>query len=209
MTDVVTTDRPAKGKPKFILDPVRAAEAAKALVDGIRTMSGEADDELIADMIEGETDLFEIIDRLVGRIGEHAAFVRGLDAQIEDLKTRQERFEKRIAVDRALIEQAMVIAELPKIERPCATLSLSQRAAKLVIENPAEIPAAYWKAGDPKLDRDALSDAVKARAAEREARLADWRAEHGDDVPPPNDLPAAIPGARLETPPPSLTLRVR
>lgn len=163
-------------------DPVRAAEAARALVESIRTVA-EEDDTLIADMIEGETDLFEIMDRLIGRINENTAYARGLDAQIGDLKGRQERFERRVATDRTLIEQAMMIADLAKIERPGATLSLANRGPKVVIETEADIPAEFWRPGAPTLDKKALGAALK-----------DGR---------------AVAGARLDNSAPTLTIRIK
>lgn len=210
MTDETVIERPkAKGKPKFEFDPVRAAEAAKSLIESIRAVAGDEDDDLIADMVEGETELFDILDALVARRNSNATFVDALEAHIEALKDRKTRYEKRIDFDKALIEQALAIAGLPKVERPCATLSMSQRAAKLIVDDEATIPVAFWKAGDPKLDRTALAEAVKRRDAERETRLAEWRAEHGEDAPAPNDLPPEIPGAHFETPAPSLTVRFR
>lgn len=207
---VAVAVRPARerrGADEF--DPIRAAEAAKALVESIRAMAGDEDDELLADMVEGETSLFDIVDALIQRRNSNAAFVDALKAHVDDLKLRQGRYEKRIETDRALIEQAMSIAGLVKIERPYATLSLSQRAAKLVVDEEAAIPPAYWKAGDPKLDRDGLKAAVLAREAERQVRLGAWRALHGADAPPPNDLPAPIPGAHMEPPAATLTVRIK
>ena len=164
-------------------DLARVAEAARALIENIRAVAGEGDETLIADMVEGETDLFDIIDRLLGRIAETQAFVRGIDAQIEDMRARQERFKKRVETDRTLIEQAMMIADLAKIERPCATLSLSNRAPKLIIDTEADIPAEFFKVGDPVLDKKALGAAIK----------------DGQTVP----------GAHFDNAAPSLTLRVR
>lgn len=207
MTDTLTAPRSPR-KAKYEHDPIRAAEAAKALVESLRAMA-DGDDDLIADMVEGETDLFEIIDRLVARINENKAYVRGLDAQVEDLKARQDRFAKRVDFDRTLIEQALTIADLPKVERAGATLSMAARAPKVVIDAEADIPASYWKPGEPRLDRAALAEALRERTAERLVRLADWRAEHGEDAPPPNDLPPEIPGAHIEDQTRSLTLRVR
>lgn len=197
------------GKPKFELDPIKAAEAAKSLIESIRAMAGDEDDELIADMVEGETDLMDVLDALVERRNLNKALAEGIDLAVADLGLRKARFLKRVETDKALIEQAMTIAGLPSIERPCGTLVLTQRAPVTVVDNEADIPAEFWKAGDPKLDKKALNAAVAERQAERERRLAEWREQHGEDAPPPNDLPSPIPGAHLEASPASLTVRVR
>lgn len=162
------------------LDPTREAQAAKALRESVSALDG--DDTLLADMIEGETGLFEIIDRLLQRISDNRAMVEGTVAEEARLYERRVRHEKRVASDRALIEQAMMIADLPKIERPAATLSLARRQPSAVIETEADIPAEFWTAADPKLDRKALTAALK-----------DGR---------------AIPGASLSNVAPSLTIRI-
>jgi len=161
------------------LDPTREAQAAKALRESVSALDG--DDTLLADMIEGETGLFEIIDRLLQRISDNRATVEGIVAEEARLHQRRERYEKRVASDRALIEQAMMIADLPKVERPAATLSLTRRAATAVIDTEADIPAEFWKVGAPTLDKKALTAALR------------------DGL--------TIPGASLSNAAPTLTLR--
>lgn len=151
------------------LDPTREAQAAKALRESVSALDG--DDTLLADMIEGETGLFEIIDRLLQRISDNRAMVEGTVAEEARLYERRVRYEKRVASDRALIEQAMMIADLPKVERPSATLSLTTRAPSAVIDTEADIPAEFWKAGAPSLDKKALTAALKSGATVAGAHL--------------------------------------
>ena len=185
-------------------DPTRAAQreaiAAKALIETLRSTLGEEDQGLLADMVEGETELMEAIDRILAEQVEERIKIEGIQAVADAMKERQDRAKKRIDTLRTAIEQAMDIAGLSKIARPLATMSLAARAPKLVVETEAEIPALYWKTGDPYLDKKGLTDALKARAAaealpdgpEREAALT--------EAP-------AIPGACLSNGAPSLTLR--
>lgn len=194
-----------KRKGEAILDPIRAAQAAASLIESIRAMGDGGDDELLVDMVEGETEFFEIVDKLVERRTETLALADGLDRAIDNLKARKEAFEKRADADKALIEQGLMVAGLPGAQRPCATLSLTKRQPALVIDEEAEIPAAYWVAGDPRLDKKALREACAVRFAaevdlpeDPEARALAVAA-----------LPAPIPGARLEAVAPTLTIRVR
>ncbi len=214
MTDAALTEgpqaveKPPRGRLRFELDPIKAACAALAVKESIAAVTPD-DDELFADMIEGETDLFEIIDRLVARRAENMALAAGAAQHIETMRGRRERFEKLAEQDRTLITQAMVIAELPSVRRPVATLSLSARAAKLVIDDEAAIPSGFWKAGDPKLDRIALAEAVKAYAAARAEAIAALPEDPGARDAAIAVLPSEIPGAHLEAAPPSLTIRER
>lgn len=160
----------------------REAEAAKGLRESLAKLA-EGDEELMLDMIEGETSLVECIDALLLRGAADKSLAVGIDAVMADLQARKARVEKRIAFDRALIEQAMMVAEITKLERPAATLSLSNRQAALRVDNEADIPAEFWITGAPKLDRKALSAALK------EGR--------------------AVTGAALSNAAPSLTVRVK
>ena len=160
----------------------REALAAKGLRESIASLA-DGDEDLMLDMIEGETSLVECIDALLARSAADRALIEGTAKVVSDLQDRARRIEKRIAFDRALIEQAMMMAEIAKLERPVATLSLSNRAPGLRIDNESDIPAEFWTAGAPKLDRKALPAALK------------------DGRP--------VPGAALSNAAPSLTVRVK
>ena len=162
---MVEAERPAAAEPpkkrgQRPLDPVREAQAVLALRESLAAVDPD-DEALLLDSIEGETSLFEVVDALLAQMAADKAMVRGVGAVISDLEARGERFAKRIERARALIEQAMSIAELDKIERPAATLSLARRAPKVEIIQESEIPAEFWKVGDPKLDKKAVGDALK------------------------------------------------
>ena len=139
----------------------REAQAAKALRESIAQLA-EGDEDLMLDMIEGETSLVECIDALLLRMASDRALVEGTAKVASDLQERARRVEKRIAFDRALIEQAMMTAEIAKLERPAATLSLANRAPSLRVDSEPDIPAEFWTAGAPKLDRKALTDALRS-----------------------------------------------
>lgn len=163
------------------IDPIREAQAVAALRASLADALG-ADDELVIDTIEGETGLFEAIDMLLLEVAHSHGMEAGTLQAADALALRAARYHKRAEAARALIEQAMMIAELEKLERPAATLSLVRRAAKVEITEEAEIPAEFWKAGEPKLDKKALGQALKDGQA--------------------------VPGAALSNQAPSLTIRV-
>jgi hypothetical protein len=148
-------------KPATFLDPVKEAQAVAALIESLNALGEGADETLLLDTIEGETNLLEAVDRLLERMAQTRAQVAGLEIVINDLGVRKKRFEDRINADRALIEQALMIAELEKVERPTATLFLSRRAPKVEIAEEGDIPAEFWKPGEPKLDKKAVLEALK------------------------------------------------
>ena len=166
-------------RPKSWIDPIREAEAVAALRESLTSI--ELDEGEVADLIEGETSLFEAIDKLLVRITDAHLMLDGIQTAVERLQARTDRFERGVETNRALIEQAMLIADVQKIDRPTHGLTLAKRPARVEVIDEAAIPARFWVASDPKLDKRALGDALKA----------------GD----------AVEGAALVTPAPSLTIR--
>ena len=163
------------------IDPIKEAQAVASLRESIAAL--DADDALLMDTIEGETSLLEAMDKIMFRMTEDKALAAGIEQIIADLTSRKTRVETRLEHDRALIEQAMMTADLDKIERPAGTLSLTKRAAKLVITDEADIPGDFWKPGKPTLDKKALTEALKDGAT--------------------------VAGAVLSNSAPSLTIRVK
>lgn len=141
-------------------DLERQALAARNLRESL-TQLGEHDDDLILDMTEGETSLFECVDALLEQNVSDHVLVEGIAKVMADLDARASRIGKRIDTRRALIEQAMLTAEIKKLERPTATLTMANRAPSLRVDDEASIPAEFWTAGQPRLDRKALSAALK------------------------------------------------
>lgn len=146
------------------LDPVREAQAVAALRSSMEALAAD-DPTLLLDTIEGETGLLEAVDALLARMAETRALIAGTEIVAAELDARRRRFEARLASDRALIEQAMSIAELDKLERPAATLSLAKRQPRVEVQTESDVPARFWNAADPTLDKKALLAALKAGEA--------------------------------------------
>lgn len=186
------------------INPIKEAAAAKSLRESLADLDG--DDALLLDMIEGETNLLETIDAILDRMAGDEALVVGCEQVIDNLKARKARFETRIKSDRALIEQALMIAEIDtKVERPAGTLTLAKRPPVLVIETESDIPAHYWKAADPVLDKKAITDALKARRKALDSLPDDPDARAAALAA----LPPEIPGVTLSNAAPSLSIRVK
>lgn len=133
--------------------------AANALRESLRALTDDSD--ALRDTIEGEVNLHEAIVAVMALIRDDEASVLGLGAMVEKLSERKRRLGERIERRRAAIEQAMCIGEIQKIELPDATLFLRKVSPDVIVFDESKIPAAYWKAQDPKLDRSALKAALK------------------------------------------------
>ena len=137
-------------------------EAAKALLLNIRDVV-EDDAEMIETAIEGETNLKEAISAAVDRILELDAHEEAITAQIKALSERKERFSHQSERIKAAVHVAMSQAELRKMELPVATISVRAVPPKAEITDEAILPSRFWKPQDPKLDRKAILDALKAK----------------------------------------------
>lgn len=137
-------------------------EAARALLLNIKDVVAD-DAEMIETAIEGETNLKEVISAAVDRILELDAHEEAIAAQIASLQVRRERFEHQSDRIKAAIHAAMGQAELRKLELPQATLGVRAVPPKCEITDESLIPSKYWKAQDPKLDRKAVLEALKAK----------------------------------------------
>lgn len=148
--------------PQFSL--IKQIEAAKILREQLADLAAD-DPEFLRDMIEGETSLHEQIAALVAKIAEDEILAKSIKAYRDDLAARQERIEERAEIRRALAAKAMEVGEIKKIEAPAGTVSVRPVPPKVIVSEEADIPSRFWKPSDPKLDRKALGDALKARAA--------------------------------------------
>ncbi len=182
-------------------------EAAKTLLAGMRETIGDEDMALLADTIEGETDLFEAIDIALAEIDETEVLVSGLKEKEGQFSQRRRAMEERIRRFRSLIEQAMAITELPKLRRPAATLTLRKLPPDVVVMTEADIPSEFFvpqPPPPPKLDKAALKRALELREKRFEfaASLEDGeeRTRALASVPP-------IPGATLNNG--SFSLQIR
>jgi hypothetical protein len=143
----------------------RQAQAAKRLLAGLKE-SGDADDrEIVETAIEGETSLLEAIDEALAQIDECEVLMTGLKAKEEAFSDRRKVIEQRAERLRASIEQALITTEQEKVTLPTATIYLAKRKPNIVIDNEADIPAAYWTIPkvEPKLDKKALKEALDAK----------------------------------------------
>lgn len=142
---------------------LRERNAARDLLVNLRHDGAADDAELVADTIEGETNLLEAIGAALDEIDECDVIEAGCKAKAAEFEARGSAAAKRRERIRALIEQAMVATEQPALRLPSATLSVTKRPPGLIVANEAEIPARFWvpqPVPAPKLDKKALLAAL-------------------------------------------------
>ncbi|WP_375458850.1 siphovirus Gp157 family protein [uncultured Enterovirga sp.] len=187
---------------------VQAEAAAVNLVRDQLAALGQTEPEYLKISIESETGFKELFEELLEQEAEADSFIAAIKARKDDLSARQERYAKRKETLRLLMASALEGAGLPKQETALGTVSISRVAPKVIVTDEAELPSRFWRPADPILDRKALTEALRARAAARAAAAAitdedERRAalEAADAAHP------EVPGASLSNGGASLTIR--
>ena len=119
-----------------------------------------ADEETLADTLDGLTELSEVIAELLRSGLEDLALAKGLKGRVTEMQERLERFEIRAEKKRNLCLDAMERANIKKIAEPDFTASLRSKPVPLIITDVEQIPTMYFKPQPAKLDRGKLHDAL-------------------------------------------------
>lgn len=143
---------------------VAAAELIRALNDD--------DADLIHDTVEGETDLFEAVERALGEIAECEMVQAGCADMKQRLSDRETRAKNRAEKLRGLIDQAFQLAEISSHKFATATITTKRVPPKLIVTDEAAIPARFYAPQPPKLDRKALADALKSEGPQPGAEMS-------------------------------------
>lgn len=121
------------------------------------------------DLIEGETDAFEMARKLLDGIEADEGDITSLKEQMDTRKVRKDRCEARIKARREAIIALMECAGVDKLPLPEATVSLRQLEASIKVNDPAAVPDEYTV---PKPVPDL--EKIKADFAANDDALPNW-----------------------------------
>lgn len=103
------------------------------------------DERAYLDTLEGQTDLFEWVRRLLGKIEEDEGNVAALKEQIADRTARKSRAEQRIETTREAIKALLDCARLDKLVLPEATLSVRDVPPKAIVTDETAVPEEFCR----------------------------------------------------------------
>lgn len=122
-------------------------EIAKAtwLVAAIRNEFPDADEELLATAVEGETNLTESVVLVLRSAEEARALAAALKTRIHEMQERHDRIERGIEKKRTIAMQAMEQFGLRRVTAPDFTATLTPSPTKVIITAPELLPEGYWR----------------------------------------------------------------
>jgi hypothetical protein len=105
-----------------------------------------ADDEsLRADVVEGETDAFRIIERALSERRDAETMVGAIEGREAALAERRLRFERKSEAMKQLIKAVMRAADLPKVMLTEATISVLKARTTVEVHCVDDLPQGYFK----------------------------------------------------------------
>jgi hypothetical protein len=105
----------------------------------------DGDDSMLADMLEGETDLFEFLTAATQEIDEAEAFAETCNLLISKYKRRKERLEHRVERLRDLMLKLLQESGLKTHKLATTTLSVRNGPRKVIVTNESELPDEYFR----------------------------------------------------------------
>jgi hypothetical protein len=127
--------------PRFALS--QELEAKQTLLDQLRALAAD-DPDLLTDLIEGETNLLELIAALDASIVDDEILVDGAKAALDKLQARKRTAENRIELKRRLLAHTPQQIGLKTLRTPTSTLILAEASLKAIAVAPVDIPS-WWK----------------------------------------------------------------
>jgi hypothetical protein len=122
----------------------------------------DVDQDTLTDTLAGMTDLPEMIAAVLRSALQDLALARGLRGRLAEMQERLARLEDGAQRKRHLVTSVMERAEMPKLVEPDFTATLRRTPPALRVVQEDGVPAEFWRPQPPKLDRQAVTMALKA-----------------------------------------------
>ncbi len=140
------------------MNPATVANCARVIEHLTAAHPELADDEdFRRDVLEGQSDLFGVVERLVRESRALKAEVSGLREQATEIVARAGKRAEREQAIRQAILGLMTAADLPKIKTATASVSVAATRPSVVVTDEAALPDQFIR-----LKREADKAAIKS-----------------------------------------------
>lgn len=140
----------------------RSARDIEAAVEHLKDICGD-DEQLLADMIEGEIALEDYVDAVSRLIAEDETTCAALAERSDQITTRKTRLNNRAKRLRTLLATVLDNAGSKTVTTPEATVTVTRLKPNIIIDEEADIPPQWWKRKDPVLDKSGLRKHLNER----------------------------------------------
>lgn len=139
------------------------AEIVRKQIEALKAIYPEIteDADLLADTLEGETDLDRVLSKLVDFVRDAETMAGAVKARKDEIAERQKRYERQSESGRKIIQQLMEAAQTGKVTLPEATLSILSPREKVNVLNVEELPQGFFRVERKPLSKEILA-ALKA-----------------------------------------------
>ena len=134
----------------------------KALALALAHDFPEADQDTLADTLEGASNLPELLMSVLRSRAEDLSLAEALRGRLEGMRARLERLESRAEQKRNLVSTALQEAGIRKLVAPEFTAYLRPSPSKLIVTDETLVPPEFWVEQRPRLDRQLLLATVKS-----------------------------------------------
>lgn len=128
----------------------------------------EIDEATLTDTLDGEAGALDAVAMLIRAAREDEAMAGAVNAMMEDMKARRERFVQRAESRRRGAQSLMKAIGVRKVERPDFTASLRAAPARVEIPDDEAVPDVYCvvtkRPNKPEI-REALNNGMQANWA--------------------------------------------
>ena len=118
------------------------------------------DHELKVDMLEGETELLTIIEKLVIAERENQAMATGCNSLIEKYSERKQKFIQRKEYNRRLIQRLLEAADVKSVDVPAGRISVVNSPKSVIITDETAIPDEFMRV-KREPNKSALKEALE------------------------------------------------
>lgn len=116
-----------------------------AQVAAMLTPMCDGDEDLLHDMMQGETNVDWLVGFLHDKIARDGEMVTGIAERVTELKARKKRLQDRQAVMKAAIGKLLRAARLTKLELPEVTYSVRDGKPTLTVVDPDAVPREFQR----------------------------------------------------------------
>jgi phage host-nuclease inhibitor protein Gam len=118
------------------------------------------DHELKVDMLEGETELLTIIEKLVIAERENQAMATSCNSLIEKYSERKQKFMQRKEYNRRLIQRLLEAADVKSVDVPAGRISVVNSPKSVIITDETAIPDEFMRV-KREPNKSALKEALE------------------------------------------------